>query len=79
MTALTVAVAGPCPRSAKSRPHTWEPGASADLVSFGTADHGVSVYLGRCRYCTVPLLAVVPLSEDLRGGGPFHEVHEAEL
>lgn len=79
MNALTVAVAGPCPRSADSRPHTWQPGASADLISLGAPDHGVSVYLGRCRYCTVPLLAVVPMSEDLRSGGPFLEVHGAQL
>lgn len=79
MTALTVIVAGPCPRSAESRPHRWEPGASADLVSFGAPDHGVSVYLGRCCHCAVPLLAVVPVSEDLRGGGPFLEVHGAQL
>ena len=79
MNALTVTVASPCPRSAESRPHTWEPGASADLVSFGAPDHGVSVYLGRCRSCTVPLLAVVPVSEDLRGSGPFLEVPGAKL
>ena len=79
MNALTVAVAGPCPRSADSRPHTWEPGASTDLISFGAPDHGVSVYLGRCRYCAVPLLAVLPVSEDLRGGGPFLEVPGAQL
>jgi hypothetical protein len=77
--ALTVAVAGPCRRSADSQPHTWEPGASADLVSFGAPDHGVSVYLGRCRYCAVPLLAVLPAPEGLCGGGPFLEVPEAKL
>ncbi|MGQ0719324.1 MAG: hypothetical protein ACT4NP_18820 [Pseudonocardiales bacterium] len=79
MTALTVAVACPCPRSADSRPHTWQPGASADLVSFGAPDHGLSVYLGWCRYCAVALLAVVPLSEEIHSGGPFLEVPGAKL
>jgi hypothetical protein len=79
VTALTVAVAGPCPRSADSWPHRWEPGASADLVGFGVPDHGVSVYLGRCRCCAVPLLAVVPVSQEFRGSGPFLEVHGAQL
>jgi hypothetical protein len=77
--ALTVAVADPCPRSMDSRPHAWAPGDSADLVSFGAPDHGVSAYWGQCRYCAVPLLAVVPMSEDLRGGGPFLEVSGTEL
>jgi hypothetical protein len=72
--ALTVAVAGPCPRSVDSQPHTGEPGASADLVSFGAPDHGVSVYLGRCRYRAMPLLAVLPAPEGPPGGGPFIEV-----
>jgi hypothetical protein len=49
------------------------------MISFGTPDHGVSVYLGRCRYCAVPLLAVVPVSENLRSGGPFLEAHGAQL
>lgn len=79
MNALTVAVASPCPRLADSRPHAWQPGACADLISFGAPDHGVSVYLGRCRYCAVPLLAVVPVSEDVRGSEPFLEVHGAQL
>ena len=79
MNALTVTVAGPCPRATHCQPHTWQAGNSADLVSFGTPDHGVSVYLGRCRFCAVPLLAVVPVSEDHHGGGPFLEVHGAEL
>ena len=79
MNALTVAVARPCPRSADNRPHTWQSGSSADVISFGAPDPGVSVYLGRCRYCAAPLRAVVSLSQDLRGGGPFLEVHGAQL
>ncbi|MGH3778651.1 MAG: hypothetical protein ACRDRR_23410 [Pseudonocardiaceae bacterium] len=79
MSALTLAVPRSCPRSADAQPHTWQSSDSADLISYGTPDHGVSVYLGRCRSCAVPLLAVIPLSEDLRGSGPFLELHEATL
>ncbi|MGH3684474.1 MAG: hypothetical protein ACRDSM_05335 [Pseudonocardiaceae bacterium] len=79
MSTLTLTVPGPCPQSAEGRPHTWQSGDSADLISYGPPDHGVSVYLGRCRYCVVPLLAVIPLSEDLRGGSPVLEVHGAQL
>ena len=70
---------GPCPQSADGRQYAWQSGDSADLISFGELDHGVSVYLGRCRYCDVPLLAVTPLSEDRRGGGAYLEVHGTEL
>ncbi|MGH3779426.1 MAG: hypothetical protein ACRDRO_02050 [Pseudonocardiaceae bacterium] len=79
MSALTLAVVGPCPQSADGRPHTWRPGDSTDLISYGLTDHGASVYLGRCRFCVVPLLAVVLVSEDLRSGGPFVEIHGTEL
>ena len=78
MSTLTVAVAGRCPRSAGRRAHTWQSGDSADLISLGTPDHGVTVYLGRCRYCLMPLLAVARLSEDRRGAGPVLEVHGAQ-
>jgi hypothetical protein len=76
--ALTVTVGGRCPCSANSLPHTWQPGDSGDLVSFDAPDHGVPVYLGWCCFCAVALLAVVPLSTDLRGG-PFIEVPGAQL
>ncbi|PZS23730.1 MAG: hypothetical protein DLM61_23570 [Pseudonocardiales bacterium] len=78
MSTLTLAVPSSCPQSTDARSHTWQSGDSADLISYGPPDHGVSVYLGRCRYCVVPLLAVLGLSEDLRGG-PFLEVHGAQL
>lgn len=79
MSTLTLAVPGPCPQSADRRAHTWQSGDSADLISVGTPDHGVTVYLGRCRYCGVPLLAVARLSEDRRGADPVLEVHGAQL
>jgi hypothetical protein len=78
MSTLTLTVPGPCPHSADSRPHTWQSGASADLISLGTPDHGVTVYLGRCRSCAIPLLTVTPLSKDRRSGGPVLEVHGAQ-
>jgi hypothetical protein len=71
--ALTAPLAGPCPRSAHSQPHTWKPGASDALASFGALDHRM------CRYCAVPLLAVLPAPEGLRGGRPFLEVPRAQL
>ena len=77
MSPLILAVPGRCPQSADGRPHTWQSGASADLISFGAPDHGVTVYLGRCRSCAVALLTVTPLSEDRRSGGPILEVHGA--
>ena len=78
MSTLTLAASGMCPQSADRRPHTWQPGDSADLTSLGTPDHGVTVYLGRCRYCAVPLLAVARMSEDLHGS-PVLELHGAQL
>jgi len=78
MSTLTLAVPGRCPRSAEGRPHIWQSGTSADLISFGAPDHGVTVYLGRCRSCAVPLLTVTPLLEDCRGRGPVLEVHGAQ-
>jgi hypothetical protein len=78
MSMLPLAVPGQCPRSADSRAHTWQSGDSADLISFGEPDHGVSVYLGRCS-CVVPLLAVVRVSEALRGDGPFLDVRRTDL
>ena len=77
MNTLTLTMPGLCPHSAEGRPHTWQSGTSADLISFGAPDHGVTVYLGRCRSCAVPLLTVTPLSEDRRSGGPVLEVHGA--
>ncbi|MGH4009030.1 MAG: hypothetical protein ACRDTH_12900 [Pseudonocardiaceae bacterium] len=79
MSTPTLAVRGPCPQSADGRPHTWQSGDSAGLISYATPDHGVSVYLGRCRYRVVPPLVVVRVSEDRRGGGPVFEVHGVEL
>jgi hypothetical protein len=78
MSTLTLAVQGPCPQSTEGRPHTWQSGDSADLIGFGTPDHGVTVYLGRCRYCVMPLLTVTRLSEDRRGAGSVLEVHGAQ-
>ena len=77
MSTLTLIVPEPCSQSAECRPHNWQSGASADLISLGQPDHGVTVYPGRCHSCAVPLLTVTPLSEDRRDGGPVLEVHGA--
>jgi hypothetical protein len=77
MSTLILTMPGPCPHSAEGRPHTWQSGDSADLISLGQPDHGVTVYLGRCRSCAVPLLTVTPLLEDRRSG-PVLEVHGAQ-
>jgi len=78
MSTLTLTVPGPCPHSADGRSHTWQSGDSADLISLGAPDHGVTVYLGQCRYCRVPLLIVTQLSENLRSGGLVLQLHGAQ-
>ena len=72
-------LAGPCPRSTDDRPHTWQPGDHADLLGYGHPDHGLTVWLGRCQHCTVPLLAVTPLDADEPDSGLRYEVPEAAL
>jgi hypothetical protein len=72
-------LAGPCPRSAQDGPHVWEPGDTADLVSYGDPDHGLTVWLGRCERCTVPLLAITPLDAGDADGAPWYEAGGAEL
>jgi hypothetical protein len=72
-------LAGPCPRTPGDRPHTWQPGDCADLVSYGHPDHGLSVWLGRCQHCTLPLLAITPLDADTPDRAPRYEVPGAEL
>ena len=71
--------AGPCPRSAGDAPHTWQPGDSADLISYGEPDHGLSVWLGRCQHCAVPLLAITPLEADCPDRAARYEAAGAEL
>jgi hypothetical protein len=75
---MLLVLAGPCPRSADQRPHTWQGGDLAELVSFGEPDHGIAVYLGRCRHCTVPLLRVEPLTQDADHAATY-EARGAEL
>jgi hypothetical protein len=77
--AAVLVLAGPCPRGAGSDPHAWEPGDCADLISYGDPDHGVSVWLGRCQRCAVPLLAVTPLQASSPDRVPRYEAHGAEL
>jgi hypothetical protein len=73
MSTLALSMQGPCPRSTDGGAHTCQSGDSVNLISFDEPDHGVSVYLGRCRSHAVPLLAVVPLPKS--GGGVVLEVH----
>jgi hypothetical protein len=72
-------LAAPCPVGREEQPHDWEPGDTADLVSFGHPDHGVSVWLGRCQRCAVPLLAITTLDADDVDGAAWYEVRGAEL
>jgi hypothetical protein len=74
MTTLGLSLQGPCPRSTDGDAHTWRSGDSINPISFGEPDHGVTVYLGRCRSRAVPLLAVVSVSESFCGGGVVLEV-----
>ena len=72
-------LAGPCPRSTDDRPHTWQPGDCADLISYGHPDHGLSVWLGRCEHCALPLLAITPLEASDPDAVPRYEVPAAAL
>jgi hypothetical protein len=78
MSTLALAMQGRCPRSTDGGAHTGQSGDSVNPISFGEPDHGVSVYLGRCRSCAVPLLAVVPVSECFCGAGVVLEVRGAQ-
>jgi hypothetical protein len=72
-------LAGPCPRSADDGPHSWQLGDCADLVSSGHPDHGLSVWLGRCEHCAVPLLTITGLDADCPDRAPRYEAAGAEL
>jgi hypothetical protein len=72
-------LAGPCNAGTDERPHSWVPGDTADLVSLGSPDHGLSVWLGRCDRCDVPLLAITPLEADDVNGVAWYEARGAEL
>lgn len=79
--ALSLHMAGPCSASAAS--HMWVPGDTDDLVSLGRSEHadfGVTVALGRCRYCALALLALAPMGADDPGAdGLVYELRGAEL
>jgi hypothetical protein len=75
MSTLALSIQGAFPRSTDGGAHTWQSSDSVNLISFGEPDHDASVYLGRCRSCAVPLLAVVPAPESFCGGGALLEVH----
>lgn len=79
MTGIRLQPANACPRSADGRPHTWQPGALADLIAYGHPDHGLSVALGRCRYCHTPLLLLAPLAAEDTSTAALYEAHGAEL
>lgn len=80
--------AGPClTSSAVLRGHTWVPGDSETMIAWiaygrpGQADYGLSVELGRCRYCGCALLALDVLDSadpGAEGSLPF-EVRGVEL
>jgi hypothetical protein len=67
---------GQCPRSGQA--HCWLPGDLAQLVSPGIPNLGLSVHLGRCRRCAVPLVRVEALAEAVNGP-IMYEVRGAEL
>jgi hypothetical protein len=55
--AFTVRPAAACPRT--GRTHRWHPGGdSADLLAYGSPDHGVTVFLGRCDHCGTAVLSL---------------------
>jgi hypothetical protein len=72
-------LAGPCEAASGEHPHVWQLGDLADLVSHGHPDHGLTVWLGRCDRCAVPLLAITPLQADDVDGAAWYEAPGAEL
>jgi hypothetical protein len=72
-------LAGPCDAGGDEQPHVWQLGDLADLVSHGHPDHGLTVWLGRCQRCGVPLLAITPLQASDIDGAPWYEATGAEL
>jgi hypothetical protein len=79
MSRIDLRRAGACPGSNAARRHEWRAGELADLVTYGQPDHGVTVRLGHCGRCGVPLLRVEPLSDDTPAKGAFFEAKGAEL
>jgi hypothetical protein len=75
-------LAAPCPTSDDDGPHQWQLGDLADLVDNAHpdgSDHGVTVWLGRCQHCDVPLLAVTALAADDVDGAAWYETPGARL
>lgn len=77
---VLLVLAGPCPVSRGNQlPHTFRHGDMAELVAFGQPDHGLTVILGRCVHCTVPLVLVGALCGNDEPDGPMYEARGAEL
>jgi hypothetical protein len=72
-------LAGPCDAATEELPHEWQLGDLADLVSPGHPDHGLTVWLGRCERCGVPLLAITPLQASDVEGVAWYEAPGARL
>ena len=76
---LTLTPALVCPRTGYLLSHEWVPGDAADLIVYGQPDHGLTVRLGRCRRCLVPLLALDPYYDDRNPTNPLYEIPGAIL
>jgi hypothetical protein len=80
---VLLVIAAPCPQSPLDHAHRWRPGHLEELVDSGEPhrgepDHALTVQLGRCRRCGIPLLKVEPLAEAV--DDPItYEVRGAEL
>jgi hypothetical protein len=70
----------PATACASDQPHTWRHhGDGADLIAYGVTDLGVTVQLGRCRYCGIALLAVGPYGGDFAELPVWLELPDAGL
>jgi hypothetical protein len=77
---LAIQAAGRCPTSRDAQlDHTWVPGDGADVLMYGDPDVGLSINLGRCRYCHVALLSIGEHGSEQREQTLIFEVRGAEL
>jgi hypothetical protein len=79
VTGIRLLPAGPCSSSRGIRPHTWQPGDTADLIAYGQPDYAIACCLGRCRYCGTALLLLAPLAAEDSSAAALYETHGAEL
>jgi hypothetical protein len=79
-TDIAIQPADRCPVSRDAQhPHTWIPDDGADIIAFGSPDLGISVDLGRCRYCRAALLSIGEHGSEQHQRSLLMEVTGAEV